>query len=197
MGQDGGDYVDIPHGSQYYIYDNGNSISGWSDGEFAALIGLVADEISIPEPRAFEIKKGFKEHFGDWDEDYVGGITPPERAYVFCQCVDWRIDSLELTDDVLEAVRGWSDNCDVLRECKYCGDEFRPVMYNDETPYVCNEDGCVLQMESDNLNIAVDLLEQAERLGDILMMEYEYSPEAAIDAEDDYLNQQTDGEYRQ
>lgn len=116
-----GSYVDIPNGSSHYIYHNGETINGWSEAEFAALIGSVVNELppldgedpSIRQSDAY-IKAAFEEHFGGWDTDYIGwdeqfdgGIPRPERGEIFCQCVDSRIAATELTDELLDAVQRW------------------------------------------------------------------------------------------
>lgn len=106
--------MDIPGGSSYYLYDNGRDIGGWSHGEFAALIGSVVDEIDWGEhddPITRELIKGeFEDYFGGWDNDYRGGIAPPERGEIFCQCVDKRIDELHLSESLHQAVENWVDD---------------------------------------------------------------------------------------
>lgn len=144
-----GQYIDIPGNSQYYIYDDGDTIDGWSYGEFAALISKVVDEIDWDGGERFStadhVKQAFADHFGGvWDDDYRGGIAPPERGEIFCQCVDGRIDSLELTDDLQEAVQEWVDDFDALRECDHCGNSFRPYIYNEDTVYRCSSRECRL-----------------------------------------------------
>lgn len=159
-----GHYVTIPAGSNYYIYDNGRDISGWSYAEFAALIGGVAAELNY-EPSQ-DIKAAFTEHFDGWDESYRGGITPPERAEIFCQCVDSRIDTLELTAALHEAAQEWADDFDTLRTCKYCNTEYRPYLYDDDTPYVCSDDDCELQAEANRYEIPVTELKRAKEFDD-------------------------------
>jgi hypothetical protein len=149
IGQEG-QYVDIPRGSTEYIYGNGTDINGWLPAEFAALIGQVADEIDIEENEAVAIKAGFRAHFEGWKPDYRGGIDPPERAEIFCQCVDSRIESLKLTDELQEAVQDWAQEFDALRECKYCDTEIRSTLYNDETRYVCDSEECNLKSGAEN-----------------------------------------------
>lgn len=164
-----GSYVDIPGGSNYYIYGNGEDISGWSHGEFAALIGGIVDELpdgTVSQQARAEIREAFANHFGGWDEEYDGGITPPERAEIFCQCVDSRIEGLTLCDALHEAVREWADEFDALRECEYCGDEFRPYLYTEDTPYVCTNDECKLKREADLYGLTVEEERRARRIRD-------------------------------
>jgi len=162
-----GSYVDIPGGSNYYIFGNGEDISGWSHAEFAALIGGVVEELSddafVEQSRA-AIREGFTDHFGGWNAEYDGGITPPERAEIFCQCVDRRIDALELTADLHRAVRNWAAEFDALRECKYCGDEFRPYLYTE--PYVCQSDECDLKQEADRWGLTVEDARRSRQIMD-------------------------------
>lgn len=165
-----GQYVDIPNGSNYYIYGNGNDISGWSYGQFAALIGGVVDEIDWSGGDRFStedhIKQYFTDHFGGWESDYRGGITPPERAEIFCQCVDKRIDGIELSDSLQEAVQEWANEFDALRNCEYCGDEIRPAIYNDDTRYVCNSDECELKSEAERYDMTVAEMRKARSFED-------------------------------
>jgi len=89
-----GQYIDIPCGSDHYIYHNGNTINGWTEGEFAALIVEVLEECNwVQERTEFNqsygyIKQQFEEYFDTLDYEYRGGISPPERAEIFCRCVD-------------------------------------------------------------------------------------------------------------
>jgi hypothetical protein len=159
-----GKYVDIPHGSNCYIYDSGRDISGWSHGEFAALIGEVVDEIDLPEAEAAEIKRGFRDHFDGWDPDYRDGINPPERGEIFCQCVDSRIESLCLSDELRDSVQEWVSNFDALRECDHCGEELRPYIYRE--PYVCGSDECDIKNEADMLGLTVEQARKAETFDD-------------------------------
>ncbi len=156
-----GQYVDIPCGSNYYIYDNGDTISGWSYGEFAALIGQVADEIDISDEEGVAIKAGFRAHFEGWEPEYRGSIAPPERGEIFCQCVDSRIESLQLTDDLHEAVREWVDAHDAVRTCDYCDERLRPKICNDGTPYCCYDDVCQEKHKADLYDVSVETLREA------------------------------------
>lgn len=104
-----GTYITIPTGSDYYLYDNGKHIAPYSYEEFAAMIGQVADEIDISDDEAIAIKAGFRAHFEGWDPEYTAAIDKRERAEIFCQCVDSRIESLVLTDELHEAVREWAE----------------------------------------------------------------------------------------
>ena len=156
-----GQYVDIPGGSNYYIYDNGEDIGEWSYGEFAVLVAGVSDEISVGDVTASRIKQHFANHFGGWDTTYSGGIQPPERGEIFCQCVDKRIDGVELTDDLHEAVKEWVDEFDGMRECEYCGTEFRPYLYVDSDRYVCTSDECEEKDEAERLGVSIETLREA------------------------------------
>lgn len=167
MGQSG-QYVSIPGGSNHYIYGNGDTISGWTPAEFAALIGGVVDEIPW-DGESDLILFAFEEHFGGWDPEYRGGITRPERAEIFCQCVDSRIDDLELTPDLHQAVRSWVDEFDAFRACEYCGDEFVPYIYNDDTTYVCDDDECQLRNAADVNGVSVEVQRRSERIQDHLV----------------------------
>jgi hypothetical protein len=156
-----GEYVDIPGGSNYYIYDNGSDIEGWSYGEFAALIGGVADEIDISEDEATAIKASFRAHFEGWEPDYEGGVQPPERGEIFCQCIESRISSLTLTAELKQAVQEWVEDFDALRECEYCGEELRPHLYIDDTPYVCSDDECELRNEAERYGLSLSEMREA------------------------------------
>lgn len=134
-----GRYVDIPNGSIEYIYDNGEKIGRWSYGQFAALIGSVAAELDTANPHLDDaIKRGFEQHFGGWDEDYRGGLPEPEHAEIFCRCVDRRIDSLVLTDELHDAVKVWLSEKNVVRLCEVCSTEVRPIVKNGG-PYRCDD----------------------------------------------------------
>lgn len=101
-----GQYVDLRGGgSNEYIYDDGRLIGKWEPAEFAALIGTVAREIDYKPSQ--NIEGAFMAHYQGWDEDYTDTLDRPERAEIFCQCVDSRIDSLELTPELQEAVQEW------------------------------------------------------------------------------------------
>lgn len=138
-----GSYVDIPRGSQHYLYDDGDSISGYSYEEWAALIGSTAYEIAIPYERAEKIAAAFKEYYGGWDDSYEYGIHPPERAEIFCQCVDNRLDGVELTPAVHDGAKLWAKEFDAMRQCHYCDTALRPAVYLDDTRYVCDSDTCM------------------------------------------------------
>jgi hypothetical protein len=156
MGQDG-QYVDIPEGSHYYIYGNGETINGWSDAQFAALIGGVVDEIDWDgRIVASYIKQQFSDHFGGWNDQYRGGIAPPERGEIFCQCVDSRIDGLELTEELHTAVEEWVDAFDAYRECEYCGEAFRSAFYIEETTYLCDSDECEIEHTAETFGLTID-----------------------------------------
>lgn len=185
-----GQYVDIPKGSKYYLYDNGRNIEGWSYGEFGALIGQVADEIDIGEDEATSIKAGFRAHFEGWDEDYDGGVSPPERGEIFCQCVDSRIEGLELTDSLQSAVQEWVESHDVLKECEYCGDEFRPYIDTGGT-YVCSKDECGTAHSADTYNVTIDVMKNERRVFEELMENYGFSLREASDLSHDYLLEQS------
>ena len=167
MGQEG-QYVDIPGGSNYYLYNDGEEIGGWSHEEFAALIGGVVDEIGTEGATGGRIKQHFANHFGGWDSNYSGGVQPPERGEIFCQCVDKRIDEVELTDDLHEAVEEWVDEFDALRECEYCGDEFRPYLYVEGDRYVCSSDECEEKDEAERLGVSIETLREAREFDDFV-----------------------------
>jgi len=158
-----GQYVTIPAGSNYYIYGDGDTISGWTHAEFAALIGSVPTHLTYTPTQP--IKPAFTTHFGGWDNSYDGGITPPEHAEIFCQCVDSRIDALTLTDELHAAVTDWANNFDAFRTCTYCNTEFRPHIYNDDTKYLCDSDttDCTLHAEADRCEVPLDELKQAKQ----------------------------------
>lgn len=165
-----GTYVEIPGGSNYYLYDNGNDIEGWSYGEFAALIGGVADELpdaAFSDQSREEVKSAFEEYFGGWDEEYRGGITPPERGEIFCQCVNSRIEDTELTEDLHRHVREWADEFEVMRKCDYCGEEFRPVLYTEKTPWVCPADDCGIAFDAEMYGTSFE----DTRRADVIMYE--------------------------
>jgi hypothetical protein len=133
-----GSYVDIPKGSIEYIYDNGEKIGRWDYGEFASVVGSLADELDISEEEAISIKAGFRRHFEGWQPDASGDIPAPEKAEIFCQCVDSRIESLVLTDELHDAVKDWLSEKKVVFPCEVCGTKLRPVVKNGE-PYRCDD----------------------------------------------------------
>lgn len=141
-----GQYIDIPCGSVHYIYHDGNHINGWTEGEFAALIVSVLEDANwVQERESFSqsydyIKQQFEEHFDTLDYDYRGGICPPERAEIFCKCVNSRIDGLTLTDEMIDILRKWVESHDLVTECTHCGDEFRAMGLDSE---YCNNTECV------------------------------------------------------
>lgn len=106
LGQQGY-YVDLgPNGSDYYLYNSGTDIIGlgrsWTHEQWAAMIGRVIDEISYTSSQP--IKAEFESYYDGWDTNY-NTIDLPESCEIFCQCVDRRIDTLELTDDLHTAVQ--------------------------------------------------------------------------------------------
>jgi len=185
-----GRYIDIPEGSQSYIHDNGTDISGWSYAEFAALIGSVVDEISYDNSGA--IKTAFRQYFGGWDADYNGKIEPPERAEIFCQCVDARIDGVELTDSLQEQVQNWADEYDALRECQYCEKEFRPKLFVGEGDFTCEKEECGKKHTADMWDVTVQIVEQEERVFYELYENYGFEQGEASDRATDYLIEMED-----
>lgn len=111
-----GEYVDIAGiGSYAYVYDTGEEIIVEGDergpmtySEFAAMIGSLAKEIDIAPDKATAIRASFNHHFGGWDEEYSIELDRYERAEIFCQCLDSRIESESLEPEVHEAVQDWS-----------------------------------------------------------------------------------------
>lgn len=158
MGQEGS-YVDIPHGSQCYLYGDGETVSGWSYEEFAAVVfdTLYEAPIVLSPEYWIDICGGIEEELGveHMDFEYEGGVPQPERAEIFCQFVDRRIDGVELTDELHEAMQDSFDPDDYVSECEYCGAEFRPL--GDGT--VCNDDECRKQSEADMYNVDVETIE--------------------------------------
>jgi len=167
MSQDG-KYVDIPGGSQCYIYGNGRDINGWSEAEFAALVGEVAHLVRIDGDTAYNIEHHFRKHFDGWDETYEGSIRAPERAEIFCQCVDVRIEGVELTDEIQQAVQEWVEGHDVLTECEI---NEEADMYNVEPRIIKNSKQIFSELHYNNgwpLSAASDeasdyLFEQSSR----------------------------------
>lgn len=158
-----GQYVDIPHGSMYYLYGNGDDISGWSYQQFAGIILEVLDEIDVENER--EIRVAFSNHFGGVDDEYDGGIAFPEKAEIFCQCVDSRIDPLELTDDLQEAVQEAVDPMDHVRQCDICGDEYRSMFVGHEWQgSTCMEDECHDQWLVDEGIMTWEEIEELEEM---------------------------------
>lgn len=152
MGQ-AGEYIDIPEGSQYYLYGNGRTIGGWTYEEFA---GVVLDEIEdlIEDDEYREaIIDAFREEFTGIDRDFTGGIAPPERAEIFCQVVDARADDVELRDDLhkkLQAKMGAS-----FSECPYCGDEVRSDTRMADDP-ICDATECEDRLWADAFEVSYD-----------------------------------------
>lgn len=185
-----GRYIDIPEGSQSYIYDNGTDISGWSYAEFAALIGSVVDEIDYQTFGA--IKTAFSHYFGGWDADYNGEIEPPERGEIFCQCVDKRIDGVELTDSLQAEVQNWVDEYDALRECQYCEEKFRPNLLVGQEDFICDRDECLKKSDADRWDVTVQIVEQEERVFHELYENYGFEQGEASDRATDYLIEMRD-----
>lgn len=186
-----GTYVEIPGGSNYYIYGNGEDISGWSHAEFAALIGSTVYELGLSEVIERDVREDFAEHFGGWDATYSGGITPPERAEIFCQCVDRRIDGLTLTEEIQSAAWEYADSFEVFRECEYCGEEFRPMIYDEETSYVCNDDDCRDRKRADSYEVDLSVIERDDRIYHHLHYDYGWELGEASDESMDYLFEQS------
>lgn len=184
-GQDG-QYVDIPDGSKTYIYDNGSDISGWSYEQFAALIGQVAYKIDIENSKATTIKNEFRKHFNGWNPDYKGGIFPPERAEIFCQCVDSRIDRLTLTNQLQEKAQQWANEFDAMRECEYCGTMIRPQHYNNTTKYVCEQKHCELRAEAEKYGLTLEQAIEANNFDD-LHDKWEYINEKSDKTDPQYV----------
>jgi hypothetical protein len=139
MGQEG-KYVNIPNGSQYYLYQNYKTgkVEGQGIEKFGATIGSLVDELDISSERKEEIKGGFEEHFG-WDEDYRFKPYRPERAEIFCQCLNNRIDSLELEPDIHRRVKSWVNEKEYLTECENCGKNIRKTGF-DKKSYCCDDE---------------------------------------------------------
>jgi hypothetical protein len=182
MSQDG-QYVDIPGGSQHYIYDNGEDINGWSHEEFAALIGGLAEELDISPELRTAIEAGFSDYFGGFDPDYDGGVAAPERAEIFCQCVDSRISSLSLTDELHDAVQEWLDAQDVMTVCDFCDEEFRPYLEAE----TCGSDECKLQRRAERWNVSTEIIQNSDRLFDELHFERDWPLREASDAQINYI----------
>jgi hypothetical protein len=182
-----GQYIDIPSGSNYYIYDNGETIDGWSYEEFAALIGSVVDEIAIHQTHKTDIKAAFQQYFGGWDSDYRGSIAPPERAEIFCQCVDSRIDNLELSDNLHKAVQDWADEFDAFEECTYCGDEFRPLISGLEENPTCGKELCDMKKEAELYDVDLQIIQQEDRVFYELYENYGFEQGVASDLATEYL----------
>lgn len=183
-----GFYVTIPGGSNYYIYDNGTDIEGWSRAEFAALIGGVVNELpdeAFASQTREEIQGAFTAHFGGWDAEYRGGITPPERAEIFCQCVDRRIDDVELTGTLHSLVKQWADEFDALRTCTYCGTEFHPVLYNENTDYVCSSEACKMAKDAELYGLSLEDARRAEMISTEIGFDEEWNYISAHSKRDD------------
>lgn len=160
-----GYYVDIPCGSVAYIYDNGTDISGESYAEFAAHIGSLVYELDVDADTAQRVQSAFAGHFGGWDDTYSGTLPRPERAEIFCQCIDSRIDTIELTDEIHEAVQNWVAADIYTTECYICEDEFRDA-FGPETTF-CSE--CYNQHRANEHGITVAEVEQSDRLFDHIL----------------------------
>jgi len=187
MAQDG-NYVDIPGGSQCYIYGNGRDINGWSEAEFAALIGEVAHLVSIDGDTAYNIEHHFSKHFGGWDETYEGSIPAPERGEIFCQCIDRRIEGVELTDEIQHAVQEWVESHNVLTECDYCGEEFRPYL---DSADCCTDEECEIKEEADMYNVEPRIIKNSKQLFSELHYSKGWPLSAASDEASDYLFEQS------
>jgi hypothetical protein len=184
-----GRYVEIPGGSSYYLYDNGRDIGGWSHEQWAAIIGGLVDELDpwMGEPTPDEIRSAFEEHYGGWDDKRNGGIRPPERAEIFCQCVDSRIDGLELTDELQEAAQEWADSFDATRKCDHCGQDFYPSVMHDGTNYYCDEPECKLADTADTYRVSIRIARNSKQLYHELKENYGYDSHEASDEESRYL----------
>lgn len=99
-----GEYVEIPKGSMYYLYDDGSKIrrdgGSWTYEEFSAIILSLVDDLnlSVNEKYIKEMKESFFEYFDidRIDDNYKGDIRIPEKAEIFCQFLDKRFDNMEL-----------------------------------------------------------------------------------------------------
>jgi hypothetical protein len=140
MGEDGV-YVNIPNGSQYYLYQDYKTgkINGQEVEKFGAMIGSIVDEIDISSEKKENIKERFEGHFG-WDEDYRFKAFRPERAEIFCRCVGSRIDSLELEPEVHRRIKSWVNEKEYLTECENCGKNIRKSDF--DTKSYCYDDEC-------------------------------------------------------
>jgi hypothetical protein len=156
-----GTYVDIPEGSMCYLYGDGNSISGWSYEEFAAVVFDALDEAPIEPGSEYwtEIADGIEDELDvdNMDPDYRGGVPQPERAEIFCQFVDRRIDSTELSDELHEAMKDSFDRDEYIEQCEYCGEEFRPYLAGET--HVCTDEECEKKHEADIYNVDVETIE--------------------------------------
>lgn len=187
-----GQYVNIPGGSNYYLYGDGETIGGWSYGEFAAYIAATIEEAgwtptNDEDPSIAAIQSGFENYFDGFDTDTDMSIMPPERAEIFCQCVDFRIDELALTDSLHESMKEYADSFDAARECAYCGEEFYPSFYNDSTEYCCRDDECNLEQKADRYDTTPRVIKNGEMLYWMLVREYGWENNEALDAETEYI----------
>lgn len=134
-----GTYVDIPGGSDYYLYGNGNDIEGWSYEEFAGVILHEIEDCIEDEDYREDVLDAFREEFGGIDRDFQGGVARPERAEVFCQVIDRRVDGIELRPDLHRRLR--QEMTAEFGECPYCGTDVRSDTLFTEDP-VCADDEC-------------------------------------------------------
>lgn len=181
-----GSYVDIPFGSQYYLYDNGIDIGGWTYEEFAGVVIEALDEVDtteISDAYQFEIKCGFEEYFGGIDHGYRGGVEQPERAEIFCQCVDRRFDDVVLKDELHEMVQDSFDRDDYVFECENCGNELRPYIRDGE-PYYCNDEECTIESRAESWGVEPSVVRKLNELND-----------RAIETDDTELEQELEDEW--
>lgn len=172
-----GSYISIPNGSLYYLYgEEDGTVGGTPLGEFGGMLFDVCNEVTwTGEPSKDAIYDAFDDYFGGITTDYTFKMLPHERGEVFCQCIDARCDSVELTDDLQTAVQEWADEFERTRICEHCTEEFYPKLYNDDTAYYCKKDECQEQREADIYDVDRHIIHKYNRIYEELYHTYDYS----------------------
>lgn len=165
FGQEGR-YVDIPEGSQYYLYGNGNDINGWEYEEFAGILSECIPFVCEDDEEAADMRKALREKFGGIDGDYSGSVAEPETAEIMLQVLDSRTDVIEVDDDLIERFEEWVEsNGPYTVECDNCGDPIRPYLDMDGKHF-CSKKECEIAMDAEMLGISFEEAEELDQIDD-------------------------------
>lgn len=166
MGQQGF-YLNIPEGSNYYLYGNGDDIDGWDYDQFAGVLSECIPYVSEDDEEAKKMRAALKEEFGGITRDYKGGVAPPEKAEIFLQVLDRRTHVMEVDDDLVDRFEEWVESRGpYMVECENCGKEFRPYI-RDGGDYYCDEGECSIAFDAAIYDISCEQAAELQEIDDM------------------------------
>lgn len=132
---EGGEYIEIPHGSHAYLYDDGHGIGAWTYEEFAAILDEVSSGIAHSLEEHAKFDSALISEFGGMDHNFVGDLEAPEKGEIYLRVLDE--NGVEVDGELAHRVQKWVDRQGpYLFECEHCDQETRPL-YNKEGPHFC------------------------------------------------------------